>query len=190
MRHRHNLRLNRYAAALFGLLWLALTPLQADAEIWLRVVSTELRLDVMDGERRLHSYPDIAIGRYGTTRAKRAGDGKTPLGEFRILRAAPRTDFHRFFVLDYPNPGHALAALNSGRISSEAYRRIERARRDGRLPPQYTPLGGRIGIHGLGAGDPAVHAAFNWTQGCIALTNAQIDDLAQWVRSGTRVIIE
>lgn len=190
MHPRPDLRLHRLAAVLLGLLLLALAPVPAGAEIWLRVITAELRLDVMEGERRVHSYPDIAIGRYGTTTAKRAGDGMTPLGKFRILEQSARTDFHRFFVLDYPNLAHARAALSAGRIRPVVHRRIEQALRAGRLPPQHTGLGGFIGIHGLGEGDPAIHAAFNWTEGCIALTNAQIDDLAQWVGTGTRVIIE
>jgi hypothetical protein len=59
----------------------------------------------------------------------------------------------------------------------------------GRLPPQNTALGGRIGLHGLGRGDPKVHQQFNWTNGCIALTNEQIDQLLTWVGKGTRVSI-
>ena len=57
------------------------------------------------------------------------------------------------------------------------------------MPPQQTALGGHIGIHGIGAGDPRIHEDFNWTSGCIALTNAQIDDLAGWVRLGMRVVV-
>jgi len=41
----------------------------------------------------------------------------------------------------------------------------------------------------IGAGDPKIHASYNWTKGCIALTNSQIDELAQWIRLGVRVVI-
>lgn len=190
MHPRHNHRLDRFPAALFGLLLFALSPTPAGAEVWLRVVTAELRLDVMDDDRRLHSYAGIAIGRYGTTAAKRAGDGMTPLGEFRIVRIAARTDFHRFYGLDYPNLAHARAGLQAGRITATQFERIRQALRQGSQPPQHTALGGYIGIHGLGDGEPAIHADFNWTEGCIALTNAQVDDLAQWIDKGTRVVIE
>ena len=59
----------------------------------------------------------------------------------------------------------------------------------GDIPPQVTPLGGYLGIHGVGEGDPGIHADFNWTHGCIALTNQQIDDLAGWIRIGMRVVV-
>ncbi len=66
---------------------------------------------------------------------------------------------------------------------------ILRAFQEQAIPPQETPLGGYIGIHGIGRGDPAIHQKFNWTQGCIALTNRQIDDLSKWVHVGMRVVI-
>ncbi|HSH29702.1 MAG TPA: L,D-transpeptidase, partial [Thiohalobacter sp.] len=157
--------------------------------LWLRIDTTALELHVMRGGERLRTYRDIAIGRYGTTAAKRAGDGKTPLGEFRIVRIAARTRFHRFYGLDYPNLAHARAGLQAGRITVKQFARIRQALHRGIEPPQHTALGGYIGIHGLGDGDPAVHADFNWTEGCIALTNAQVDDLAQWIDKGVRVVI-
>jgi hypothetical protein len=66
---------------------------------------------------------------------------------------------------------------------------VRRALRTNSVPPQNTPLGGFIGIHGIGIGDPKIHALFNWTEGCIALTNEQVDELAQWVHVGTPVTI-
>ena len=57
-------------------------------------------------------------------------------------------------------------------------------------PPQNTPLGGQIGIHGLGHANEKIHQVFDWTHGCIALTNPQIDQLSQWVDTGTVVKIK
>lgn len=190
MPRSRNLPVYHRLAALLGLFLLVLSPVPAGAEIWLRVDTAALRLDVMDGDQVVHSYSGIAIGRYGATAAKRAGDGMTPLGGFRIVRSTSSTDFRRFYALDYPDLSHARAGLAAGRISTEEFERIRRALRRGLGPPQHTALGGHIGIHGLGKGDPEIHADFNWTEGCVALTNEQIDDLAQWAGIGTRVIIE
>jgi L,D-peptidoglycan transpeptidase YkuD (ErfK/YbiS/YcfS/YnhG family) len=38
-------------------------------------------------------------------------------------------------------------------------------------------------------GDEKIHGRFNWTEGCIAVTNEQIDELAQWVGIGTLVSV-
>lgn len=187
---------NRCPGWLAGLVCLLLSGLTATGAgggqpaVWLRIDTAALQLHVMRGDERLRTYRGIAIGRYGTTAAKRAGDGMTPLGEFRIVRIAARTDFHRFYGLDYPNLAHARAGLEAGRITATQFERIRQALRRGTQPPQHTALGGYIGIHGLGEGDPAIHADFNWTEGCIALTNEQVDDLAQWIGKGTRVVIE
>jgi murein L,D-transpeptidase YafK len=170
-----------------GLAWAQAEP--GDPDLWLLVDTREQVLSVMQGDEVLRTYQGVAIGRFGTTEAKRTLDGKTPLGEFRITRIAERTSFHRFFGLDYPNLAHARAGLEAGRIARAEFAAIHAALKQGATPPQQTALGGFIGIHGLGDGDPAIHEEYNWTNGCVALTNEQMDDLAQWVREGMRVII-
>ncbi len=167
----------------------AAKAVEPGSEIWLLVDTQVLTLSVMRGTESVRTYTDIAIGRFGTTTAKKARDGKTPLGEFRIDRITEDSPFRRFLGIDYPNLEHANAALQSGRISPGEFSKIRNALRARRSPSQQTALGGFIGIHGLGDGDPAIHADFNWTNGCVALTNEQIDDLVQWVVPGTRVII-
>jgi murein L,D-transpeptidase YafK len=167
-------------------------PVNATAqggETWLLVDTAQKTLTVMQGERVRRSYNNISIGRGGTTPDKRRDDDKTPLGEFRIARIDPDSHFHRFFGFDYPSLEQAERALESGDIDGQQYLRIRQALRSAKMPPQQTALGGFLGIHGVGKGDPRIHEQFNWTSGCIALTNAQIDDLAAWVRLGMRVVI-
>jgi lipoprotein-anchoring transpeptidase ErfK/SrfK len=57
----------------------------------------------------------------------------------------------------------------------------------GNPPPQETSLGGYLGIHGIGDGDKEIHESVNWTDGCIAINNEQLMELADWVKIGTRV---
>ena len=92
-----------------------------------------------------------------------------------------------FFGIDYPRPEHAERALEAGRINEGDYQRILLASQRRESPPQDTLLGGHIGIHGLGAGDRRIHEGFDWTQGCIALTNAQVIRLSRWIFHGMRV---
>jgi murein L,D-transpeptidase YafK len=158
-------------------------------DTWILVNTGNLTLTVLEGSTVRRTYKKISIGRAGTTTDKKQGDNKTPLGEFRLVRIAPKTLFHRFFGLDYPTVGHAERALQAGTIGQEHYVSIRRAFQAGDIPPQATPLGGYLGIHGVGEGDPAIHADFNWTHGCISLTNQQIDDLSTWVHIGMRVVV-
>lgn len=158
-------------------------------EVWLRVDTRSATLTVMKGDKAQTVFGNIAIGRYGKTYFKRAGDEKTPLGHFTIAWIPHKSRFHRFLGLDYPDMQRADRALMDGDITEAQWQAIRRAIKAGKRPPQNTPLGGFIGIHGTGAGDPGIHGRFNWTGGCIALTNDQIDRLAQWVQVGTRVQI-
>lgn len=173
-------------------LWLlvaTLHPLMASEEPWVLIDTQARTLTVMKGEERTLVFADISIGRYGATLSKQRGDHKTPLGDFRVAWIRQDSPFHRFIGLDYPSLEYARRAHGEGRLSEKEWKAIKRAITKGLLPPQNTALGGRIGLHGLGKGDPKVHQDFNWTNGCIALTNAQIDQLLTWVGKGTRVSI-
>ena len=141
----------------------------------------------MDGEAPRHTFEDIAIGRYGKSYFKLQGDNRTPLGSFTISFTLPKTRYHRFLGLSYPDLDRASRALVEGKITEEQWQTIRTASVAGKTPPQQTPLGGLIGIHGTGRGDPEVHQGYNWTNGCIALTNEQMDRLSEMVQIGTRV---
>jgi murein L,D-transpeptidase YafK len=152
------------------------------SEPWLLVDTGKLTLTVMQHNRPSMTLHNIAIGRYGTSVDKRRGDNKTPLGRFRITRIHRETDFHRFIGLDYPGIEHAEKGHQEGVISQRELQAILSAHRRGTPPPQHTALGGNIGIHGLGRGDPQLHETMNWTRGCVALTDEQMDALLSWAR--------
>jgi hypothetical protein len=158
-------------------------------ERWLLVDTRALTLTVMDGEWPQLTLHNLAIGRYGTSREKRRGDNTTPLGRFRITRIERDADFHRFIGLDYPGVERADQAYREGVISRGEHQAILAAHRRAATPPQGTALGGHIGIHGLGRGDPLLHQVVNWTKGCVALSNEQVDTLLSWVRVGMMVEI-
>lgn len=160
------------------------------SDTWLRVDTKAGILSVMRGDRLVASFDDIAVGRAGVSRHRRVGDQRTPLGDFRIVKIKEDSMYHRFFIIDYPNEERARLALEEGDIDQSTFKAIRWAVQAGRLPPQNTPLGGNLGIHGLGRGDPRFHQSFNWTQGCVALTNEQIDRLTPWIQVGTRVVID
>lgn len=157
---------------------------------WLLVDTVAHELSVMEGEEPIWTFNRIAIGRGGVTPSKLTRDHKTPLGEFYITEIRKSGMFHVFMELSYPNTAHAKAAREAGHISEEEYWVIEHAIWHGLLPPQNTVLGGHIGIHGIGRGDLRIHEQFDWTQGCIALTNQQIEQLQALIGTGVRVVIQ
>lgn len=160
-----------------------------DGGIWLLVETNSKQLKVMQGEEAKEVFTGIAIGSRGTGFDKKRNDKKTPLGEYRIGWINENSKFHRFYGLTYPNLDNAKRAFGGGLIGENTFRSIMRASLADDIPPQNTELGGQIGIHGIGAADRRIHENFDWTSGCIALTDEQIDRLNQWVRKGTLVVI-
>jgi len=161
----------------------------AQNDVRVLVDSERNELIVYQGQMPIKRFKGIAIGRGGASTQRKKGDGSTPKGHFKVSWINEDSPFRRFFGLNYPNKAYADAAYKQGRITRAQRQGILSALRQGIAPPSNTVLGGRIGIHGLGAADPGVHSRFNWTQGCIAVTNEQIDELTQWLRPGTPVEI-
>lgn len=157
--------------------------------IWILIETKSHLLHVMAGEEEKEVFGGIAIGRKGAGLEKARNDDKTPIGEYRIGWVNENSKFRRFYGLTYPNLDNAKRAYRSGMIGESAFRAIMRASIIEEVPPQNTALGGQIGIHGIGAGDRRVHEEFDWTHGCIAMTNEQIDRLGPWLKKGTLVVI-
>lgn len=168
---------------------LAATAEENSDERWLLVDTVNNKLMVMAGSEMGSTYHGIAIGRYGAANDRMQGDHRTPVGRFRVAWISDDSRFHRFLGLDYPDLETAQRAYADKRITWADWKAIRKAHQEGAIPPQHTPLGGQIGLHGIGAGSPEVHGRYNWTDGCVALTNDEIDELLQWVRVGTRVDI-
>ena len=120
------------------------------------------------------------------------GDKRTPEGEFYICTMNRSKRFYKFLGLSYPDLKHAEYGLKSGIISLSDYVLIKRAIDERQTPPWDTRLGGAVGIHGRAPEGGAGRQSFiarNWTDGCIALDNADVDELFDTVSLGTPVTI-
>lgn len=161
-----------------------------DSGIWVRVDTVAEIVELWRGDERLRTFPDIALGRGGVSDLHLNGDQTTPRGTYRVTHFNDDSRFHRFIGLNYPTLDHLGQAYRVGALSIDTYRiTLDAGLASGRFP-QDGPLGGHIGLHGIGDGDPAVHRAFHWTEGCVALTNEQIEALRRRVQIGTPVVIE
>jgi murein L,D-transpeptidase YafK len=180
---------------LHGLFWLSLivhTPVGAIAEereIWIMVDTQASVLAVMKGDEPKEIFKNISLGRNGAGHKNRRGDDTTPLGRYRVGWINNNSRYHRFFGINYPGPADAARAYKAGKIDTSTFKSLVEASQKNQIPSQKTILGGQIGIHGIGPGSLAVHNQFNWTHGCIALTNQQIDQLGHWLSKGTLVVV-
>jgi murein L,D-transpeptidase YafK len=126
-------------------------------------------LTLMSGSEILKTYK-VALGGEPVGAKDRQGDHKTPEGLYSVDRKNPNSKFHRALHLSYPSPADKGKAANLG----------------------VSP-GSDVEIHGLGALFGWVgskHLLRDWTDGCIAVTNEEIDEIYPLVEVGTPVEIK
>ena len=133
------------------------------------------RILIEKGARRLTVYQDgkrvreyrIALGFTPEGDKVRQGDGKTPEGIYKIDRRNDRSKFHLSLGIDYPQPEDRARAKKGG----------------------YSP-GGDIFIHGQpNQIADGYRVKGDWTEGCVAIDNAQIAELFAATPIGTEVEI-
>jgi murein L,D-transpeptidase YafK len=131
------------------------------------VRKSERRLYLMRGPDVLRAYR-VSLGLNPGGAKERAGDFRTPEGSYRLTRRNTRSDFFLSIQVSYPNVDD-----------------LRRARRNGWEP------GGSIMIHGM-PNDPRhtpdYYATQDWTDGCIAVTNADMVEI--WMMTSDNVPID
>ncbi len=110
------------------------------------VFKSENRLLLYDGDNLFREY-QIGKG-LGDGAKVRQGDRKTPEGVYFITHKQ-LSRFTKFLGLSYPGIPDAEAGLKRKIISRSQYNAIVSAIERGQAPPQNTPLGGQVGIHGM-----------------------------------------
>ncbi len=134
---------------------------QAERVDEIRVDKSERRMTLLRGGKVIKSYR-ILLGDAPVGHKRQQGDERTPEGRYRITFRNDKSRFHLSLRVSYPN---------------EADRRQARAR--------VVDPGGDIMIHG---GTPPGYSR-DWTDGCIALSNAQIEEVWRLVPIGTPIEI-
>ncbi|AJQ94793.1 L,D-transpeptidase family protein [Gynuella sunshinyii] len=155
---------------LFVLMLTTLVSLPAWAEATLvQVDKSERRMTVFEGDQILASY-HIALGGNPQGHKQQEGDEKTPEGSYVLDYIKEDSAYHKAMHISYPD---------------QADQRNAKAR--GVSP------GGFIMIHGQRNGLgwlSGIVQHFNWTDGCIALTNKEMDEFVALVPIGTPIRID
>ena len=171
------MRLNkaeRRNRAVFGLLlaaagWqLLASPSRATADLVV-INKTERTLQLLSGGRVIRTY-EVTFGTAQPGPKTCEGDNRTPEGRYVIDRRNKTSRYHMALHVSYPNAED-----------------LKRAESTGCRP------GGDIMIHGIRDGlgwIGPLHRVINWTRGCIAVTNPEIEEIARAVPNGTPVVIK
>jgi murein L,D-transpeptidase YafK len=143
----------------------AQSPTQVDRIL---VEKGKRTLTLLDGTKVVKTYK-VALGRNPEGAKDRQGDHKTPEGIYSVDAKKPDSRFHKALHISYPSPADR-----------------ERAQKMGVSP------GGDVEVHGLGSMWGWVgteHRRVDWTDGCIALTNEEIDEIYPLIKVGTPIEI-
>ncbi|MDR2902285.1 MAG: L,D-transpeptidase family protein [Lactobacillales bacterium] len=145
-------------------------PLPSGTVIDKIVIYKEKReLTAYHGDRELKTYK-VALGFEPKGHKQFEGDGKTPEGIYKVDGKNPHSKYHKNLGVSYPN------------AADRAY-----AKKHGKRP------GGDIKIHGLPNGLGFLKGLHlqksDWTLGCIAVTNEEIDELYKYTAIGATVEI-
>jgi murein L,D-transpeptidase YafK len=152
-----------------GLIWAQphLTPLPADAKADLLVVDKAARrLSAYSKGMLLRAYP-VSLGRVPIGAKAREGDRRTPEGRYFIDNHNPSSAYHKALHVSYPSPADVARARTRG----------------------YEP-GGQIMVHGIRNGLGWIgraHLLVDWTVGCVAVTDPEIEELYRIVPDGTPI---
>jgi murein L,D-transpeptidase YafK len=160
-------------AGLVSLIWLYANwpsralPAEAKADAVL-VLKSERTLVLLKAQQPLKRYR-IALGENPVGHKMQEGDGRTPEGRYKLDFRNPRSIAHRALHISYPNAADVAQAQARG----------------------VSP-GGAVMIHGL----PnkvwwlgRIHRWMDWTDGCIGVTNGEMDEIWRAVPVGTPIEI-
>jgi murein L,D-transpeptidase YafK len=135
----------------------------------LRVIKSERIMEAYSNGKLLKTYT-VSIGQNPVGDKESQGDKRTPEGNYRINDKNPNSGFHKNLGVSYPNADDRQEAAKKG----------------------VNP-GGDIKIHGLKNGLGFIgkfHRWLNWTAGCIAVTDEEMDELYEAVNLKTSIVIK
>jgi murein L,D-transpeptidase YafK len=133
------------------------------------VYKSERKLVLLSQGKEIRSYK-VALGSEPVGPKTRHGDHRTPEGVYTLDSRNPNSHFYKAFHISYPNPKDIATANKLG----------------------VSP-GGDIMLHGLAkeyAWVGRAHTLHDWTDGCIAVTNEEMDELWKLVPVGTPIEIK
>jgi murein L,D-transpeptidase YafK len=133
------------------------------------VFKSRNEMEVYSQGQMIKNYK-VSIGKNSYGDKEYEGDERTPEGEYQIDGRNPNSAYFKNLGISYPNKSDREHSAKLGK-----------------------PVGGDVKIHGLKNGQGYIgkfHRFKNWTNGCIAVTNEEMEELYNAVRIGTAIIIK
>jgi hypothetical protein len=140
----------------------------------IRVEKAAHRLYLLSDETAVKSYR-VALGWGGAGFKRQEGDGVTPVGSYKLTGRLATSPWHLLIGVSYPN--------------YEDVKRFAALKQAGEVPPDAN-IGFGIALHGRRKDAlDGEHKKTDWTAGCIAVDNDEIQEIAGLVKTGTSITI-
>ena len=150
------------------------------------------KLDLYSDTTMVKSY-NVVFGRNSNPIKLSKDDYITPVGEYYICSIDTNNIYYKKLFLNYPNLKDAAEALRENLITHSEFMSISNSIKNYGCSYSKTSLGADIGIQGTGEYNiifKNLPFVFNWTNGSIALSNENIDELLSVISIGTKVTIK
>lgn len=149
----------------------------------------------------LNLYSDTTLVKeYRAVFGRRTGSTKhskddfiTPIGKYKICSIDTNYIYYKKLYINYPNIQDAAEALRINIINNGEFLAISNSINSDQCSFKHTKLGSDIGIQGIGEYNSIfknLPFVFNWTNGSIAISNENIDEILSVVNVGTKVTIK
>lgn|ERR1035438_5149279 len=150
-------------------------------DLEIRIFKERHRLELCASGKKIKSFT-VGLGHRGLADKRVSGDHLTPEGRFYVCSRSSQSAYHLFLGISYPSADSADRGYRDGLISKRERETILAAKKRHACPPWNTPLGGTVGIHGSGSSS-------DWTWGCVALEDADVDEIWASCPLGTPIVI-
>ncbi|MBY0415163.1 MAG: L,D-transpeptidase family protein [Bdellovibrionales bacterium] len=176
--------------ALLFSLSLAITMANANAAsdvLLIRVFKAERRLELVGKDNRVLKTYKVMLGRTPVGPKTQEGDNKTPEGSYELDLRNPNSSYHKALRVSYPNFKDKLKAKMKG-VKPGGDIMLHG------FPNDFKEMTSWLDSVGLGGiGDDLIRASlpyFDWTNGCIAVTDDEIDEIYNRVDVPTKIVIQ
>jgi murein L,D-transpeptidase YafK len=159
--------------------------------VYLIVDKNNFKLDLYSDSLMIKSYKAV-YGRNTSRIKKTLDDNVTPIGIYKICMIDSSDLYHKFLQLNYPDLNDVAELYKNGYIGKIEYNDLTETLSQNDCLPEEFNRDKKIGIHGIGEYNlifKNLPFVFNWTNGSIAVSNENIDELFKVTQIGTTVEI-
>ncbi|MDP4174323.1 MAG: L,D-transpeptidase [Bacteroidota bacterium] len=162
---------------------------------------TNIHIIVEKRKYKLELYSDTTLvktykavfGRSSSTKKSFLNDKRTPVGKYVICDIDTTSQYRKFLRLNFPNSIDIQEAYKQRLITENEFLSASEALQNNQCPKLGRIKTNDIGIHGIGRLNfifKNLPFVYNWTNGSIAVSNENIDEIYSVIKVGTEVEIK